>query len=62
LTDDQIKGSSFARVNGRFPALAYYNKTLDIAIWRSSELEGSVMGKRNLDDENFLKEINHLHD
>jgi hypothetical protein len=35
---------------------------LDIAIWRSSELEGTVLGKRSFDDENFLKEINHMHD
>eukprot|EP00347_Sterkiella_histriomuscorum_P021540 403333619 len=44
LTDEQIKGSSSARVNGRFPILTYYNQHLDIAIWRSSDFHQPLSG------------------
>ena len=37
LTDEQIIGTSYTRVNGRFPILTYFNSQLNIAIWRSSE-------------------------
>lgn len=37
LLEDQIFGAATARVNGRFPILAYYNHDLNVSIWRSSE-------------------------
>jgi hypothetical protein len=43
---------------GRFPVLAYYNKKYNIALWRSSEPDPSIMQKRNIDDENYLIQMN----
>jgi hypothetical protein len=40
LLDDQILGAASNRVDGRVPILAYYNHTLNISIWRSSEPQG----------------------
>ena len=39
INDDQIKGCARARAFGRFPVISYYNKRLNIVLWRSSEPE-----------------------
>ncbi|CDW76870.1 myotubularin-related protein 2 [Stylonychia lemnae] len=58
LTEEQITGSSRARFSGRFPILSYYNSHLNIAIWRGAELNQQTPVKRDIDDENYIKEIN----
>jgi hypothetical protein len=58
ITEDQIKGCSRARSFGRFPVITYYNKKLNIILWRSAEPDLTTMSKRSIDDENYLASIN----
>lgn len=57
LQEDIIIRSSFSRVNGRFPALSYFNRETKAAIWRSSELQQLQLISRNTDDEDYLNAI-----
>jgi hypothetical protein len=56
ITEENYFRCGFARVNGRFPTLTYYNRQYGFALWRSSEF--CVDKGRSEGDELFIKGIN----
>jgi Myotubularin-like phosphatase domain len=58
LTHEEHLKCAYSRTNGRFPALTYYNKFHDFAIWRGSELNFDPSSRRSNDDEMFIKALN----
>ena len=61
ISQQNLVNSSLCRNDGKFPTLQFIHKKSGNTIWRSSEINRSMMNKEELfDDIQFLKQLSSL--